>query len=164
MSAADDPKPAATAARRPGAGGAPDKRMMIAAALVLFGAIVIGIVAVSASVDTGPRKDTQGQQPETAGQPHIIPRPNEGVAPKDGGDRGGWEQITLMAVVVASVLLIGVLALRGGKRAKAGREAWMARAAEPDRPAWGPDTMPATTSAEAGPGGDASHPSPSASA
>ena len=92
--------------------------------------IVGGIVAVSVSVDDGPRRDTQGQLEEAGGaKPHIIERPNSGKPPENPGDRGGWEQLGLLALIVVAVVGIGYAAVRGGRKARAGRAAWRAAAA-----------------------------------
>lgn len=124
-------------------GGQVDRRTVIGAAVLLAVAIIGGTVAVAVFVDDGPRRDTQGQLAEDGGaKPHIIERPNSGTAPQDPGDRGGWAQLGLLALIVAAVTAIGLIALRGGAKARAGRAAWRA-AAESGR-----DGAASTTSAK----------------
>lgn len=103
---------------------------MVLAAAVLVVVLVGGIAVVTFFSDGGPRKDTQGQLREQGGaKPHIIERPNSGVAPKDAGDRGGWEQLALFGVLALAIVGIGVAVFRSGGRARDGRRAWQAAAA-----------------------------------
>ena len=109
------------------------RRTAIWAAVVLTVAIVGGVVAVATLTDGnagGPRRDTQGQLTDAGeAKPHIIERPNSGTAPKNPGDRGGWEQLSLLALIVVVVGAIVVVAVRGGgAKARAGRAAWRAAA------------------------------------
>ncbi|MGI8710340.1 MAG: hypothetical protein ACR2LA_05030 [Acidimicrobiales bacterium] len=110
--------------------GQVDRRTVFWAAAILAIAIIGGTVAVAAFVDDGPRRDTQAQLAEDGGaKPHIIERPNSGRAPENPGDRGGWEQLALLGLIVVAVAVIGVVAVRGGgARARAGRAAWRAAA------------------------------------
>ena len=101
----------------------------MAAGLILGVVILLGVVIVAATSDPGPRRDTQGQLTEDGGaKPHIIPRPGEGRAPQNPGDRGGSEQLALFGVMAVALGGIGFMALRGGRRARTGREAWKAAA------------------------------------
>lgn len=108
-----------------------DRRTVIWSATLLVVVIFAGMFVVAAALDDGPRRDTQGQLTEEGGaKPHIIPRPNEGRAPTDPGDPGGWEQLTLFGVLAVALVGIGVVVARGGgARARAGRAAWRAAAA-----------------------------------
>lgn len=130
----DDPD-AAEAARQRGVNrsGQVDRRSVVLAAVVLLGLLAIGVVGVALFADDGAggrRQDTQGQLTEDGGaKPHIIDRPNSGTAPEDEGDRGGWEQIALFAVMVVAVGGIGFVAFRSRGRARAGRQAWAAAGA-----------------------------------
>src|SRR5690606_35636161 len=106
-----------------------DRRTVILSALVLLVAIVGGTALVAVFVDDGPRKDTWGQLEEQGGaKPHIIPRPNEGKAPEEPGDRGGWAQLTLLGLIVVAVTGIGYAVVRGTKASRANRAAWLAAA------------------------------------
>lgn len=53
-----------------------------------------------------------------AGPPGIIPRPGSGRAPEDPGDRGGWEQVALLGVVVGALALIATLVVRSARRGR----------------------------------------------
>lgn len=103
-----------------------DRRTLIISAVLLAVAIFGGVTLVAVFSDPG--KPTPAATADGANRaPRIITRPNEGVKPKTGGDRGGWEQLALMGVVMGAVVVIGVLGLRGGgAKAKANREAWRA--------------------------------------
>lgn len=104
-----------------------DRRALWAAGLLLVGVIFAGTLVAAATLDGGPRRDTQGQLTEEGGaKPHIIPRPNEGRAPQDPGDPGGWEQLALLGTIVVALGAITVVVARGGRRARANRAAWLA--------------------------------------
>ncbi len=106
------------------------KRYLILSAAALALVLIIGVVVVAVTSDTGPRHDTQGQLTEQGGdKPHIIPRPGDGHAPETPGERGGWEQLTLFGLMLAAMLGIGVVVFRGGKKSQAGRAQWMAAGA-----------------------------------
>lgn len=53
-----------------------------------------------------------------ADPPSIIPRPGSGRAPEDPGDRGGWEQVALLGVVVGALALIAALVVRSARRGR----------------------------------------------
>jgi hypothetical protein len=90
------------------------------AALLLFGAIIAGVVMFAAIADPGEPSNPEGTQ-------SIIPEPNSGRKPEDLGDPGGWGQLTLLALVIVAVSGIGYVAIRGrSASARAGRDAWMA--------------------------------------
>jgi hypothetical protein len=115
------PKPAPKATRR---GGELDRRTVVAAALILFGTLIVGIVAMAIFADPGSEP-----APADAGAPHIIDKPNSGSAPTRSGDRGGAEQLLLLAGIVIAIGGIGYVAFRGGSGAKANRERWRDAAA-----------------------------------
>jgi hypothetical protein len=108
---------------RRGEGANADPRTIKLAALVLFGAIVAGVIAFAVLADTG--------EPTTpTGKASIVPTPNEGTAPEDSGDRGGTGQLLLMGLIVAALGGIGAFAIRGrGAKSRPGRAAWEAAAA-----------------------------------
>ena len=56
---------------------------------------------------------------QSAERPGIIPRPGEGQAPAEPGDRGGWEQIAVFVALVAGVSLIIALVVRSARRDRA---------------------------------------------
>lgn len=132
-----------TPARRTGpARSGPDdtRRSYVLAALVLAVVILGGVVAVTVTADEGPRQDTQGRLSEDGGaRPRTIPRPGEGKAPENPGDRGGWEQLALFGVMLGAMAGIGVVIFRGGRRGRTGRQEWLAMAgAGPSGPSAGP--------------------------
>ncbi len=49
----------------------------------------------------------------------MIPRPNSGREPESPSDRGGWLQLTVMAVMVGGLVVIGSLVVRESRKAKA---------------------------------------------
>lgn len=104
-------------------GGELDRRTVMAAALILFGSLIVGIVAMAVFADPGP-----DPQPADAGAPHIIGKPNSGSAPTRSGDRGGAEQLLLLAGIVVAIGGIGFVAFKGGSQAKANRDQWKAAA------------------------------------
>lgn len=127
MSPAPSPTARPSTTTRP---GQVDRRVILWSAALLAVAIVGGVILVAATVDSGPRRDTQGQLEEDGGaKPHIIARPNSGRAPENPGDRGGWEQLTLFGLIVAAMAGIGLAIFRGGAKARAGRQAWRDAAA-----------------------------------
>ena len=92
------------------------------AALLLFGAIIVGVVAFAALSEPGePTKPT--------GKATVIPEPNQGVAPEDSGDRGGWEQLALMGLLIVILTGIGVFVVRGRGSERPARAAWEAAGA-----------------------------------
>ncbi len=126
---------AAEAARKRGLdhhGQIPRKTIWLAA-FVMIGLTAIGVIGVAAIApgdSGGPRRDTKGQLAEDGGdKPHIIERPNSGTAPKDNGDRGGWEQLALFGVLTVAIGGITYMMVRSRGRAETGRKAWAAAAA-----------------------------------
>ena len=106
------------------------RRTLVLSALALGLVLVLGVAIVALTTDPGPRQDTQGQLREAGGsKPHIIPRPGEGHAPKNPGDPGGWEQLTLFAVMLGGMVGIGVVIFWGGRKARANRAQWIAAGA-----------------------------------
>ena len=129
------------ASRRPGGDHGPvtgpsmkkasnDRRQYWIAGLVLGLSLLAITVIVSVAADKpSTRQDTQGQLEENGGaKPHIIPLPNSGQAPESPGDRGGWEQLMTLGLILAGVGLVAVLVWRGTRRPNAGRQAWLAAA------------------------------------
>ena len=91
--------------------------------MILFGVLILGIGAVAIFSDPGPPTDPSANAPRA---PHIIERPNEGTGPQNPGDRGGWEQLLVLAMIIVSVVVIGLVVFRGGSKARANRERWKA--------------------------------------
>ena len=110
--------------------GRNDRRTVILAAALIAGVIIVGVVSVAVSVGDGPRRDTNSHLAEAGGgKPHIIPRINDGAKPKNPGDRGGWEQLTVFGLMASAVVGIGFVVFRGGKTARANRGMWFDAAA-----------------------------------
>lgn len=121
--------PPAKAAATPRSRDSADRRSIWAAGLLLVGVIFVGMFVVAATLGDGPRQDTKGQLTEDGGaKPHIIPRPNEGRAPEDPGDPGGWAQLMLLGLIVVSLGGITVVITRGTRRARSNRQEWLAAA------------------------------------
>jgi len=119
------------------------RRTTIIAALVVFGAVIVGAVlvvllsgdgdgdgssATTTSIVVGP----DGEELPAYERPSSLPEPGSGRAPEDSGDPGGWEQGLLFGLLAVALLGIGVAIFRGGRRAQAGRARWR-EAAEPGR-------------------------------
>ena len=126
--------PAGAGARR--TTGEFDRRTLVISALVLFGAIAIGILAIAAFSDPGePTPRAPGEQVK----PNALERPNQGAAPQNPGDRGGWEQLAILGLIIVAVVVIAVVVFRGGgAKAKANRERWKAAGASGHDGAIGP--------------------------
>lgn len=45
-----------------------------------------------------------------------IPQPNSGTAPENPGDRGGYLQLGLLAIIVGGIGFIGYRVVQGGKQ------------------------------------------------
>ena len=94
-------------------------RLVCALGMIMF--VVIGSASVagaqSAPSETSPETNqvtTTSELPRGSGGAGSIlgPRPGEGVAPNDSGDRGGAAQLTLFAVLVLGVGSIAVFVRR----------------------------------------------------
>ena len=98
---------------------ASERRSYWIAAIVLFAAIAALTATAVLTTSSGPRKDTDGQIQEQGGaKPHIIPRPGEGETPDRPNDRGGWQQVLVLGLVVAGLGGVAGLAWRSSRRAR----------------------------------------------
>jgi hypothetical protein len=105
----------------------PDRRTIIWSGLALFGVIILGVIGAALFADPG---EPDSQPRATDRPPSIIVKPNSGQAPEDPGDRGGWEQLALLGLIVVVIGGIATVVIRGGgPKAKANRERWKAAAA-----------------------------------
>ncbi len=123
MTAPTSPRTPTTVTRK---GGQIDRRTIIASALVLFGALVIGIILLAVFADPGSEPQPTATN---SGMPHIIDRPNSGTKPTNPGDRGGSEQLLLLGGMTLAIVGIGFVVFRGGSKARANRERWKAAGA-----------------------------------
>ncbi len=97
-----------------------ERRSYWIAGIVLVLAIAALTTITVLTTSYGPRQDTQVQLEEQGGaKPHIIPRPGEGEAPKHANDRGGWQQLLVLGLLVTGVGTVGGLAWRSSRRARA---------------------------------------------
>jgi hypothetical protein len=105
----------------------PDRRTILWSGVLLFGVIIVGVAAAAIFADPGePNPQTRAADRP----PSIIVQPNSGKAPEDPGDRGGWEQLTLLGLIVLAVGGIATVVIRGGgAKAKANRQRWRDAAA-----------------------------------
>lgn len=102
------------------------RRSFLLAGLVLLGVILIGVVAVTVTTDGSATNDARTEEiRDGEARPGIIPQPGEGTAPENPGDRGGWEQLALFGVMVLGLAAIAFVVVRGTKRARGGRQAWL---------------------------------------
>jgi hypothetical protein len=84
---------------------------------------IVAVVAVAATLCLSP---AAAQEQDPAGNtttlvegqdlPGVIPRPNQGRAPQQPGDPGGWLQLTLAALVVVGVGAIFAVVARSAIR------------------------------------------------
>jgi len=123
-----------------------ERRRLVMAGLAFFGVLVvlIGLVAVFGGGSGDERQtpvttvacapdDAACRAAQQSGErPGIIPQPNEGHAPTDAGEPGGWEQVALFFALVAGLAVIVALVVRSTRRA-AGR-----RTPDPDAPGSAP--------------------------
>jgi hypothetical protein len=125
-----DRPPSTTAAPAPSraAPGSFDRRALVLSALLLAVAIIGGIVAVTVTSDEGDRTANQLEEGEIP-PASAIPRPGRGRPPTQPGDRGGWEQLGLLGLLVTAMAGIGVVVFRGGRTARANRARWQAAGA-----------------------------------
>ncbi len=88
------------------------------AALVLVTGLGIATLhqATPVAAQRGPTTTLQEGLEGNLGR--MIPRPNSGREPESPGDRGGWLQLTVMAVMVGGLVVIGGLVVRESRKAK----------------------------------------------
>lgn len=108
-----------------------DRRSILVAGLGIFGAVLILVlvavvadggagdpVATTAPPTTCPADRAPCSEAAAGERPGIIPRPGEGQRPTEPGQRGGWEQVALLGVVVVAVALIATVVVRSARRAR----------------------------------------------
>jgi hypothetical protein len=93
---------------------------LAAIALVSIVLVAPGLVGTAVAQTPEPPLTTGSSVPDAGqGVPPIIPRPNSGEAPDDPGDRGGWQQLAVLGVVIGGLGLIAALVVRDGRRKRA---------------------------------------------
>ncbi len=108
--------------------GSLDRRTIVLSGLLLAVAIIGGIVAVTVTSDEGDRRVNQ-LEPGEIPPAQAIPQPGRGRPPQDPGDRGGWEQVGLLGLLVVAVAGIATVIFRGGRTARDNRARWRAAGA-----------------------------------
>ena len=64
------------------------------------------------------RRSRPDEDPVDGGSGPDV-RPNSGREPESPSDRGGWLQLTVLAVMVGGLVVIGSLVVRESRKAKA---------------------------------------------
>lgn len=82
--------------------------------------VALSALVMVAGLGLSPSAAVAQEQPPTSEQraPTIIPKPNEGSAPDDAGDRGGALQLLVLGVVVAGVGGAALHLTRQARRAR----------------------------------------------
>jgi hypothetical protein len=82
--------------------------------------VIVVLIAIFVAVYPDDGSGHRNDRAVTAStQPKIITRPEDGVAPEQPGDPGGWEQLALFGVIVAGLGAVGTLAWRSSRKARA---------------------------------------------
>lgn len=106
--------------------GDQERRSFLLAGLLLLGVILIGVLVITVTTDGSASNDARTEEiRDGEARPGIIPQPGEGTAPEQPGDRGGWEQLALFGVILVGLAVIAFVVVRGTKRARGGRQAWL---------------------------------------
>jgi hypothetical protein len=88
-------------------------------ALAAVSLLLIGVAETPVGAQTDPSTTfTQPPLPDGAGS-ILGPKPGQGVAPTQSGDRGGVAQLTLFGFIIAAVAGGALLVRRDMSRAKA---------------------------------------------
>lgn len=107
----------------------------IAAAVTVLFVLLLGGAALATPSGAGPiaaeAAQTQPGQPTPSTTPattplttpRIVPQPNSGRAPRDSGERGGFQQNLVFAMICFGLVVIGLLIWRDSRRKLAARAA-----------------------------------------
>jgi hypothetical protein len=98
--------------REPG----PDRSLWPAALLITGIVAVLVVVFVALYPDDGTGKDRTNPTGPTV--PRIIERPEDGRAPEQPGDPGGWQQLALLGLVVVGLGTVTLLVWRSSRKAR----------------------------------------------
>ena len=88
------------------------------AVLALVGGLGLATVPRATPVDAQQGPTTTLEEGLDGNLGRMIPRPNSGREPESPSDRGGWLQLTVLAVMVGGLVVIGGLVVRESRRAK----------------------------------------------
>ena len=84
--------------------------------LLITGVLVaLMVVFVAVYPDDGTGNGPPRSEPRA---PRIIERPEEGRAPEQPGDPGGWQQLALLGLIVAGLGTVTLLVWRSSRRAR----------------------------------------------
>ncbi|CAN5727782.1 hypothetical protein BH20ACT2_BH20ACT2_04050 [soil metagenome] len=91
----------------------------VTSAFVLLMVLLLGApVAAGEPGDDGSGPAPTNEVPDQAPGGGIIPAPDSGVAPESPGDRGGWAQLAVLAVLVGGLGVMAALVVRSARRAR----------------------------------------------
>jgi hypothetical protein len=83
--------------------------------------LFVAVALATLWLGTAPVTAQEDPQPPSIRVPSggggTIPDPREGRAPETPGDPGGWQQLTLLAVIIVALLMIGWLVRRQVRQA-----------------------------------------------
>jgi hypothetical protein len=84
----------------------------------VFVAIALAVLWMAAAPVVA-QEEPEGPQIRAprCGAGSIIPDPREGCAPETPGDPGGWQQLTLFAVILVALAVIALLVRRQVRQA-----------------------------------------------
>lgn len=132
--AAPTPAPEGSAAAR-----RKERRPFWIAFGVMFGSMLLAAVVAYATAGTSGNPNPTNQASAAKGA--SIPLPGSGHKPTNPGDRGGWEQLLTLGLIVAGIVGLGLLAWRSAGRMREGRQQWLEAASRgrEDRPPAAPE-------------------------
>jgi hypothetical protein len=82
--------------------------------------VIVVLIAIFVAVYPDDGSSHHTTKAETAStRPRIITRPEDGVAPEQPGDPGGWEQLALLGMIVVGVAAVGGFVWRASREARA---------------------------------------------
>lgn len=88
--------------------------LLVLTVVLLFGA---GLASAGEPAGDGSGPAPTNEVPDQVPGGGIIPAPDSGEAPDSPGDRGGWAQLGLLAVLVGGLGVMVALVVRSARRA-----------------------------------------------
>jgi hypothetical protein len=76
------------------------------------------LIAVFVALYPDDGTDDDRARTRSTERPSIIERPEEGRAPEQPGDPGGWQQLALLGLVMAGLGTVALLVWRSSRRAR----------------------------------------------